>query len=61
METIARETINGLEHLVIDRSRELNTVVFINKDPLELDKLLAKEITYGHITLHQHQTMLQEL
>ena len=41
-------TTQGTEQLVINRSKELNAAVFVNKDALALDGLLASEITYGH-------------
>jgi hypothetical protein len=36
------------EQKVLDRVKQLNTAIFINKDSVALDGLMADKVTYGH-------------
>src|SRR5260221_294828 len=36
------------EQKVLDRVKQLNAAIFINKDSVALEKLLADKVTYGH-------------
>src|SRR5258707_6452434 len=36
------------EQKVLDRVKQLNDAIFINKDSVTLEKLLADKVTYGH-------------
>ena len=36
------------EHKVLDRVKQLNDAIFMNKDSVELDGLMADKVTYGH-------------
>ena len=36
------------EQKVLDRVKQLNTAIFINKDSVALEGLMAEKVTYGH-------------
>ena len=43
-----RSSAQTNEQKVLDRVKQLNTAIFVNKDSVALDGLMAEKVTYGH-------------